>query len=262
MKRFIAFASAFALLLALTGCTSAKTDGTSSDEQQSSSQEQVQQETDYSKGTHHAVMRLKGYQDPVKIEIYSDSAPETAAAFCKLAEEKYYDGKTLFWVLDNMYIRGGNSKAGTEKLVKGEFSEAGFNNSVSLKEGTIALARAQEVASSADSDDSKASKGKKGKDGSRAASDEDASSAQDGSDGARTVTQSDASSFIIFLSDMSYLDSKYAGFAKITSGMDTISLITERTQTTDKKKLIETDKTGKIKKKKDRPTIASIRMID
>lgn len=213
-----------ALCAAMAGCSPAEQpaqqDGQAPEQQQSDNQAQ-QQAPDYSTGTHHAQLVFEGYEDaPVEIEIYSDSAPVTASTFCELVEDGYYDGKTLFWILDDMYVRIGNTVQDDKHLITGEYEESDTPNSNSLRGGVVAMNRAE-----------------------------------DGQ-------QSDAGSFIVFLSDMSYLDGKYAGFGKVIKGMNVINDIADLTESDSKKDHIETNKSGKIKNKADRPVIASMRMVD
>lgn len=220
MKRFVIGTCVAALCLSLFGC-GAGTGQQPSQQDTDDSQAAEQETVDYSTGTHHAQLVFEGYEDtPLTIEIYSDSAPVSASTFCELVEQGYYDGKTLFWILDDMYVRIGSTKQDDNHLITGEYAESDVANTNSLKYGTVALSRAE-----------------------------------DGQ-------QSAAGSFIVFLSDMSYLDGKYAAFGKITGGMGVIDEIANLTESKSKKDRIETTKTGKIKDEKDCPVVASIRMVD
>lgn len=216
--------SVLALCLACFGCSSANgsaDQGNAAPDGQQSTDQPVEQAPDYSTGTHHARLVFDGYEDtPVEFEIYSDTAPVTASTFCELVEQGYYDGKTLFWILDDMYVRIGSTVQDDNHLITGEYEESDVSNPNSLKTGVVALNRAE-----------------------------------DGQ-------QSDAGSFIVFLSDMSYLDGKYAAFGKVIKGMDVINKIADLTESDNEKTRIETNKSGKIKDKKDCPVITSIRMVD
>ena len=234
MKRVIAIAVVLVLGLMLFGCTgqSASDKQSGSSEQSSTTQtvdkngsikeagEIVKKELNFSKGTHHVEMLIKGYRAPIEIEIYSNSAPRTAAKFCELVKSKYYNGKPMFWILDDMFVKIGNTEQDNNYLITGEYKESGFKNSNSLKKGIIALSRAE-----------------------------------DGQ-------QSDASSFIIFLSDVSYLDGKYAAFGKVTKGMDLIVHLAELTQAPEESQKIYTDENGRITDEKQCPVIRSITIID
>ena len=197
MKRIVALALTLALCLPLSGCGSAQQQGSTANaysaqagsSQTDAADDEEKAEPDYSTGTHHAVLTFEGYEDEVEIAVYSDEAPESAEAFCTLAEEGYYDGKTLFLVLDGLYARLGATDSDDANLVAGEFEEAGYANDYSLKTGVIALARAEDGESS------------------------------------------DASSFIVFLSNMSYLNGQYAAFAEVTAGLDVLEDIAARAVT-------------------------------
>ena len=74
--------------------------------------------------------------------------------------------------------------------------------------------------------------------------------------------QSDASSLIIFMSDLSFLDGKYAGFAKIVENYEVIEEIAKRTTAADEDFRIIVDDNGRIIDETKYPRIASITMID
>ena len=71
--------------------------------------------------------------------------------------------------------------------------------------------------------------------------------------------QSDASSLIVFMSDLSFLDSKYAGFAKITENYEVIDWIAGRTMPGGD---LTIDENGRITNTEKYPIIKSITMID
>lgn len=264
MKRFAALVCALALCLALPACdfnatpsTASSSDASTASSTQpststeaSSSESSTQASTDeqastaastksktdknkskkkskakkpdYSTGIHHARIRIEGYGS-IFIEIYPEFAPKTCEKFCKLVEKKYYDGMSIYKILPDMYINLGDRSGNTryENIVPGEYEEAGFSNSLSLKRGTIAMSRTTSAAIS-----------------------------------------SDASTIILALSDLSYLDGKYAAFAKVTRGMEIVDKICSRVNNGNKKNNIKTDKQGYVKKAKSCPVIKTIRMVD
>lgn len=260
MKRIAVVILTFALCLSLSGCsgTSSEQDGSSPEDAMEGSSEQEQaedgddeeeaideadEEPDYSEGTHHAVIELEGCEDEIELEIYADQAPVTSEAFCTLVDEGYYDGKALNWVLDDMYVKMGSANQDDDALVTGEFEESGYDTTINI---TNSLSLKKGVVA--------------------------LSRAEDGQ-------QSDASSFIVFLSDMSYLDGQYAAFAKVTSGVDELEDVADRAVTkadesgknkkksgknknVKKSEQIKTSKDGKIIYKEDRPVITSLRMVD
>lgn len=175
----------------------------------------------YDEGIHHAELVFEGYeQSPLEIEVYSHSAPVTAEKFCRLVDSGFYDGKPVFWILNEMYLRAGTVDQDNAYLITGEYEESDVHNSNSLKRGVIAMNRA--------------------------------------ADG----QQSDASSFIIFMNDLSFLDGKYAGFAKITQNYEVIEDIAKKTADSDPEVQIIVDDNGRIIDEAQYPRIQSIKMID
>ena len=115
---------ALALIGMLVGCSTTSTSSTSSQTGQAAGgsdttttldnsklkkdsdnvlESNVVEEFNYYSGIHHAELVFEGYEDtPITIEIYAHSAPKTAAKFCRLVDRGYYNGKPLFWILNNM----------------------------------------------------------------------------------------------------------------------------------------------------------------
>ena len=207
----------------LAGCassTSVQTDTQKSDSDEVLVHAPVE-EIDYSSGIHHAELVFEGYESsPLSIEVYSHSAPVTAEKFCRLVDSGFYNGKPVYWILNEMYLRVGNTQQDNNYLITGEYEESEIKNSNSLKRGVIAMNRAI-----------------------------------DGQ-------QSDASSLIIFMSDLSFLDGKYAGFAKIVENYEVIEEIAKRTTAADEDFRIIVDDNGRIIDETKYPCIASITMID
>ena len=180
----------------------------------------VENKLDYSTGIHHAEIVFEGYEStPLKVEIYSHSASQTAKKFCTLVDKGFYNGKPVFWILNELYMRIGNTEQDNDYLITGEYEESDVTNSNSLKRGVIALNRAE-----------------------------------DGQ-------QSDASSFFICMSDLSYLDGKYAAFAKITENYEVIKEIANRTST-DENADVPIDSTGRVADEAKYPILKTITMID
>ena len=207
----------------LAGCassTSVQTDTQKSDSDEVLVHAPVE-EIDYSSGIHHAELVFEGYESsPLSIEVYSHSAPVTAEKFCRLVDSGFYNGKPVYWILNEMYLRVGNTQQDNNYLITGEYEESEIKNSNSLKRGVIAMNRAI-----------------------------------DGQ-------QSDASSLIIFMSDLSFLDGKYAGFAKIVENYEVIEEIAKRTMEADEQLRIIVDENGRIIDEAQYPRIRSLTMID
>lgn len=83
------------------------------------------------------------------IELYPEYAPETVENFKNLVSEGFYNGLTFHRVVDGFMAQGGDPEGtgmgGSEKTIKGEFSENGFNkNTLSHTRGVISMARSQQ----------------------------------------------------------------------------------------------------------------------
>ena len=57
-------------------------------------------------GTYDVLIDIENYGS-LHVELYGDDAPETVKQFLKLADEGYYDGKTIFkrWLLVNDSVK-------------------------------------------------------------------------------------------------------------------------------------------------------------
>ena len=124
--------------------------------------------------------------DMIKLELYHDIAPVTAANFEKLASEGFYDGLCFHRVISGFMIQGGdplgNGTGGSKENITGEFKSNGYNNTLSHTRGVISMARSQSYNSA-------------------------------------------SSQFFIMHADGKFLDGQYAAFGKVTEGMDTVDKI-------------------------------------
>ena len=124
----------------------------------------------------------------IKIELYPDKAPITAANFEKLAREGFYDGLIFHRVIKGFMIQGGDPEGtgmgGSKENIKGEFRANGFDNPIKHERGVISMARTQ---------------------------DPDSASSQ----------------FFIVHSDSPHLDGQYAAFGRVVEGMDAVDEIAE-----------------------------------
>ena len=129
----------------------------------------------------------------IKIELYPYDAPETVENFKNLVKDKFYDGLTFHRVINGFMIQTGDPTAsgsgGSEKTIKGEFQENGFNNKISHVRGVVSMARR-------------------------------------GSNPETIETMNSASSqFFIVQEDSTFLDGKYAAFGRVIDGLDIIDKI-------------------------------------
>ncbi|MBS5588551.1 MAG: peptidylprolyl isomerase [[Clostridium] spiroforme] len=133
MKKLFKFGMVMLLAISLVGCGS---DDSSSNENE-----------DLLSGNHHAVIDVKDY-GVIKVELNADEAPITVTNFVKLAKDGFYDGLTFHRIIDGFMIQGGdpegNGTGGSDKTIKGEFSENGVNNVLKHTRGAISMARSQD----------------------------------------------------------------------------------------------------------------------
>lgn len=98
-------------------------------------------------GKHHAEIAVKDF-GTIKVELDADTAPISVTNFVKLAEDGFYDGLTFHRIISGFMIQGGDPKGdgtgGSEKTIKGEFSQNGVENKISHKRGVISMARSQD----------------------------------------------------------------------------------------------------------------------
>lgn len=95
--------------------------------------------------THRVAIEVQDY-GTIELELYPTKAPITVANFEKLVKEGFYDGLTFHRVVKNFMIQGGDPKGdgsgGSDKTIKGEFSQNGFTrNDIKHERGVISMAR-------------------------------------------------------------------------------------------------------------------------
>ena len=99
-------------------------------------------------GIHHAVITVENY-GKIKLELDGDTAPITTENFITLAKSGFYDGLTFHRIISGFMIQGGDPKGngtgGSDKTIKGEFSNNGVKNNISHKRGVISMARSQDM---------------------------------------------------------------------------------------------------------------------
>lgn len=87
--------------------------------------------------------------DVIKAELYPKIAPVSVNNFISLIQKNFYDGLIFHRVIKGFMIQGGDPEGtgmgGSEKTIKGEFSENGFKkNTLSHTRGVISMARSQQ----------------------------------------------------------------------------------------------------------------------
>lgn len=106
------------------------------------------QKEDYLTGKINVLITVKDY-DNIKLELDADNSPITVTNFINLVNKKFYDGLTFHRIIKGFMIQGGdpnhNGTGGSDKTIKGEFSENGITNDISHKRGVISMARSNDM---------------------------------------------------------------------------------------------------------------------
>lgn len=122
----------------------------------------------------------------IKIELYPEIAPKTAANFEKLVKEGFYNGLIFHRVIPGFMIQGGcpngTGMGGPGYTIQGEFAANGIKNDLKHERGVISMARAMDPNSA-------------------------------------------GSQFFIMHADAPHLDGQYAAFGKVAEGMDVVDEI-------------------------------------
>ncbi|MDO4581051.1 MAG: peptidylprolyl isomerase [Bacillota bacterium] len=84
----------------------------------------------------------------IELEMQPEAAPNSVRNFLYLANKGFYDGLTFHRVIKGFMIQGGcpegSGMGGPGYSIKGEFAEAGFNNTLRHSRGVISMARAMD----------------------------------------------------------------------------------------------------------------------
>ncbi len=105
--------------------------------------------------THRVAIEVQDF-GTIELELYPNKAPITVANFEKLVKEGFYDGLTFHRIVKDFMIQGGDPKGdgsgGSDKTIKGEFSQNGFTrNDIKHERGVISMARSSSSNDSASS---------------------------------------------------------------------------------------------------------------
>lgn len=141
MKKIFAIAlCAIVALSAFSGCGKKEASSSAASSAGSTAPE------DLLTGLHHAEIEVEKY-GTIKLELDADTAPITVTNFVNLAKDGFYDGLTFHRVISGFMAQGGdplgNGTGGSDKDIKGEFSQNGVENNISHLRGVISMARAQ-----------------------------------------------------------------------------------------------------------------------
>ncbi|MDY5627742.1 MAG: peptidylprolyl isomerase [Clostridia bacterium] len=126
----------------------------------------------------------------IEIELSPSEAPITVENFVNLVNQGFYNGLTIHRIVPGFVIQGGdpmgNGMGGSDKKIKGEFSENGVANNLKHTKGVISMARAFDPNSAS----------------------------------SQFFIVLETSPMVSYS-----LDGKYAGFGKVISGMDVVDEI-------------------------------------
>jgi peptidyl-prolyl cis-trans isomerase B (cyclophilin B) len=192
-----------------------KTENTvvSEKEENTVSEENKEEDKVYSKGKHHAEMVIKDY-GTIALELDADVAPITVENFAQLVNEGFYNGLTFHRIISGFMIQGGDPQG------------TGMGGSDKEIKGEFAANGVKNNISHTRGVISMA----------RA-----------------TAYDSASSQFFIVHQDSKFLDGNYAGFGRVTSGIEIVDKICANTK-------VE-DNNGTVLKA-NQPIIEKITMID
>lgn len=130
-------------LLAITICGCAKKSSSSS-----SSNSSGKFSADNFKQTDEVEIDVANY-GKIKVGLDANAAPITVANFKKLVGDGFYNGLTFHRIIKDFMMQGGDPKGdgtgGSEKTIKGEFTENGVNNLLAHTRGAISMARSNDM---------------------------------------------------------------------------------------------------------------------
>ena len=176
------------------GVINSKKNTSSQTNEISENREENKEEDDmYSSGIHHATIEVKDY-GTIKLELDADAAPITVSNFAKLVNEGFYDGLTFHRIISGFMIQGGDPLGdGTGG------SDEEIKGEFELNGVKNDISHTRGVISMA------------------RAQDYDSASSQ----------------FFIVHEDSTFLDGQYAGFGRVTDGIDVVDKICENIQVED-----------------------------
>lgn len=94
--------------------------------------------------THHATIKIKGYEETIHLELYGNEAPGTVKNFVDLAEDGFYDGLTFHRIIEGFMMQGGRNSNYDAETINGEFKVNGFENLIKHERGVISMARGKD----------------------------------------------------------------------------------------------------------------------
>lgn len=134
MKKWMKSFFVLLTVVSLVGCSSSKTT-------------EKTKKTKTLKGNYQVEIKIKDY-GTISAEIDADTAPITVTNFVNLCKNHFYDGLTFHRIIKDFMIQGGDPNGdgtgGSEKTIKGEFSDNGVENPLKHTRGALSMARSQD----------------------------------------------------------------------------------------------------------------------
>ena len=131
MKKWMKVFFVLLTVVSLVGCSSSKTT----------------EKTKTLKGNYQVEIKVKDY-GTIYAEIDADTAPITVTNFVNLCKKHFYDGLTFHRIIKDFMIQGGDPNGdgtgGSDKTIKGEFSDNGVENPLKHTRGALSMARSQD----------------------------------------------------------------------------------------------------------------------
>ncbi len=97
--------------------------------------------------TYYADIEIADY-GTITVELDQASAPITVANFVNLAQNGFYDGLTFHRIIEDFMMQGGDPNGdgtgGSSTNIVGEFTDNGYENTLSHTRGAISMARSSE----------------------------------------------------------------------------------------------------------------------
>lgn len=97
--------------------------------------------------TYYADIAIENY-GTVTVKLDQSSSPISAANFVALAEDGFYNGLTFHRIIEGFMMQGGDPNGdgtgGSENTIVGEFTDNGYENSLSHTRGAISMARSSD----------------------------------------------------------------------------------------------------------------------
>jgi len=146
-KKWIAIIMACFVLLLAAGCSYEYEAGREKQEKEMKEESSKPGDISPADSSYTAVIEVDGY-GTITVALDGTAAPETVSNFISLAKSGFYDGLTFHRIIDGFMIQGGDPNGdgtgGSGETINGEFSENGFDNSLSHTRGAVSMARSED----------------------------------------------------------------------------------------------------------------------